>query len=390
MITPRLQFGEGLSRQAFLDTCWQRRPALLRAAIDVSACRLTPDELAGLACEEEDVESRLIQQFADREWSLRHGPFEEQDFASLPPSHWTLLVQDVDKHVPEVAELLDAFDFLPDWRIDDIMISYAADHGGVGPHTDNYDVFLIQVEGRRRWQISERHYTERDLLSDCPLRVLREFHAEEDWLLEPGDVLYLPPGVAHWGTAVGDCMTWSVGMRGASDTELAAAWLEQLPLHQGRPHLGDSISSQTDAPSLLGQNDIGHVLDTMAGALPGDSPAFRRWLGAYLTEPKPGFEIPPVDDAGQQGALLAQWRTGAAVLRRHPWARFALIHIDAERIALCSQGEVLEQPTSAMELLQRLCRHRTLSAEDFRDAGASQVDALVTDLLKRGWLYRHE
>jgi len=389
MSTSQFHFGDKLSRQAFLDTCWQRRPVLLRSAIDVDACGLTPDELAGLACEVE-VESRLIQQLSDKEWSLRHGPFDERDFACLPTSHWTLLVQDVDKHVPEVAELLDAFDFLPDWRLDDIMISYASDQGGVGPHTDNYDVFLIQVAGQRRWRISSRSYDEQDLLPDCPLRVLRDFHTDDDWVLNPGDVLYLPPGVAHWGTAEGECMTWSVGMRGASDTELVAAWLEQLPLHQGRPHLGDNIGSQTENPSMLGPKDIGHVLDTMAHALPGDSPAFRRWLGAYLTEPKPGFEIHPAAGANDGDSLLAQWQAGAATLRRHPWARFALIRIDAEHVALCSQGEVLEQPAAAMGILETICRHRSLSPEDFRDADTVLMTGLMSSLLQRGWLYHHE
>lgn len=384
-----LSFSGDLSRQSFLDKYWQRRPVLLRSAIDVASCRLAADELAGLACEE-DVESRLIQQFSDTEWWLRHGPFGEQDFAALPDLRWTLLVQDVDKHVPDVAELLDAFDFLPDWRLDDIMISYAADQGGVGPHSDNYDVFLIQVEGRRRWRLSERRYTEQDLLPDCPLQVLREFETDQDWLLEPGDILYLPPGVPHWGTAVGECMTWSVGMRGASDAELAAAWLEQLPLHEGRPHLGDSINSQTANPSQLDQEDIRHVLDTMVHALPGDSPAFRRWLGGFLTEAKPGFEIPPVDDTDGYASTLAQWRARELALHRHPWARFALIHIDAETVALCSQGEALEQPAAALQIFELVCRHRTLAADDFRDLDTGLTNALLSELLHRGWLYRDE
>lgn len=204
-MTLELTFRE-ISRERFLDEYWQKRPALLRQALPREVLALPPDELAGLACEPE-VESRLVRQTGETDWALRHGPFDAEDFVDLPPSHWTLLVQDVDKHLPEVATLLEAFDFVPDWRLDDIMISYAVDGGGVGPHTDNYDVFLVQAAGTRRWRLSHREFTEKDLLDSCPLRVLREFPVDEDWLLEPGDVLYLPPKVGHWGTAVGECMT---------------------------------------------------------------------------------------------------------------------------------------------------------------------------------------
>lgn len=387
MSNPKIDFQAPVSRSQFLDHYWQKRPALLRAAIDPDICSLTPDELAGLACEE-DIESRLIQRHADDRWSLRHGPFEEHEFNQLPETAWTLLVQDVDKHVTAVAELLDAFDFLPDWRLDDIMISYATDQGGVGPHTDNYDVFLIQARGKRRWRLSERHYSEADLLPDSPLRILRDFQISQDLTLDPGDILYLPPNVAHWGTAIGECMTWSVGMRGDSDAELVAAWLEQLPLHAGRPHLRDSLDSATQTPSLVTETDLEHTLTTMAHTLPRDTPAFRRWLGCHLTEPKPGFEILPGEVVPEPS--LEQRFLDGSELRRHPWARFALIRVDAENMALCCQGEAVEYPMKALDTLNTICRYRHLSSASFAARDIAQARKLIPGLVRRGWLYFDE
>jgi len=384
MNTPKINFQAAISRQQFLDAYWQKRPVVLRVAIDPNLCGLSPDELAGLACEGE-VESRLIRRYADNHWSLRHGPLDEQQFQHLPDSDWTLLVQDVDKHVAEVAEVLDAFDFLPDWRLDDIMISYATDQGGVGPHTDNYDVFLMQARGQRRWRLSERHYGEADLLPDAPLRILKDFHTSEDLILSPGDILYLPPGVAHWGTAIGECMTWSVGMRGNSDTELVAAWLEQLPMHEGRPHLRDSLDSSTRTPSMLSEADLDRIQRLMAHALPTDSPAFRRWLGCHLTEPKPGFEI--LAEKASPETLMDQWLQDAIELRRHPWARFALVPLANEQIALYCQGQGIEYPLEALSTLEIICRQRRLSAASLATQDLTLVRKLIRELVQRGWLY---
>jgi len=166
-----------------------------------------------MACEE-GIESRLIIGTADNShWSVEHGPLNEERFGSLPDQYWTILVQDVDKYLPKAAALVDQFRFLPSWRIDDLMISYAEDQGSVGPHTDSYDVFLIQLQGKRLWKISDKIYTDDDLIADSEIRVLDNFEQSEEWLLKPGDILYLPPHIAHWGIAQGPCMTGSVGFQ---------------------------------------------------------------------------------------------------------------------------------------------------------------------------------
>ena len=290
-----LQFPAGIDRDGFLRDYWQRRPLLLRAALPPDSFPVSPEELAGLACETE-FESRLIVEHPPASRELRHGPFDEGDFAALPETRWTLLVQDVDKYLPQVARLLDSFDFVPGWRMDDIMISYATDQGGVGPHTDAYDVFLMQALGRRRWRLSHRHYTDADLIPGLEQRILAHFETDEEWVLEPGDILYLPPGVAHWGIAEGDCMTYSLGFRSPSQQEIAADWFQYLVALTGETRLTDPRDLRVDSPAELTRGVQLHAAQLLAD-LPGTgSQAFRLWLGGYLTESKPQFQILPPDD----------------------------------------------------------------------------------------------
>ena len=181
-----------LTAEQFLRDYWQKHPCLIRRALPGFEVPLDSDDIAGLACEE-TAESRLVSgSYPEHDWQLLHGPFEEEFFAGLPESNWTLLVQDVEKHYPPLQALMARFDFLPSWRLDDLMVSYAVPGGSVGPHVDQYDVFLYQARGERLWQIAENF--DPALLEDCALNVLREFEPEKEWLVKPGDMLYLPPG----------------------------------------------------------------------------------------------------------------------------------------------------------------------------------------------------
>ncbi len=219
-----------LSVKTFLTDYWQKKPLLIRAAIPNFKNPLSADELAGLAMEPE-LESRLIIQAptTSPEWTLKRGPFLKKDFKSLPKSHWTLLVQGVDRFIPEVASLLDYFNFIPQWRIDDIMISYAVEQGSVGPHYDNYDVFLYQASGRRKWLLTTCDCVENNYLPDLELRIMKEFKIEQEYILEEGDMLYLPPNVGHHGISLSnDCMTFSFGYRSYKDIELWDSFGEYL------------------------------------------------------------------------------------------------------------------------------------------------------------------
>ena len=186
-----------ITPEQFLSEYWQKKPLLIRNAFPDFEPPVSADELAGLACEA-DVESRLIiQNPSNDEWSLENGPFDEERFASLPKTHWTLLVQAVDHWVPEAKALLDQFRFIPSWRIDDLMISYAPKGGGVGPHFDNYDVFLLQAEGQRRWEVGGQYHEGSPRRNDAPVMILPEWDAEESFILNPGDMLYVPPQQLH-------------------------------------------------------------------------------------------------------------------------------------------------------------------------------------------------
>lgn len=197
----------------FLSQYWQREPLLIRNALANFTPPISGDELAGLSLEAE-VESRLIQQpNGEQTWHLQSGPFHESTFSTLPDSNWTLLVQAVDLWVPEAAALLAQFDFIPAWRRDDLMVSFAAPGGNVGPHFDCYDVFLLQAEGQRHWHIGQRCDATTPLVDNADLRILKDFQQQQSWLLEPGDMLYIPPGVAHWGVAETAGMTYSIGFR---------------------------------------------------------------------------------------------------------------------------------------------------------------------------------
>ena len=184
-----------ISPAQFLAEYWQKKPLLIKQAIPHFKGLLDANELAGLACEDE-VQSRIVQ-FKKSQWSVKSGPFDERDFAKLGKNDWTLLVQSVNHYLPEAADLLAQFHFIPHARLDDLMVSYAPKGGGVGAHVDSYDVFLLQGSGHRNWKISEQ--TDLSLVEGAPLRILKNFKAEQEWVLEAGDMLYLPPQIAHWG-----------------------------------------------------------------------------------------------------------------------------------------------------------------------------------------------
>lgn len=208
--------------KTFLTDYWQKKPLVIRQALPDFINPLTADELAGLALEE-GIDSRMVFETPSQApyWRLKTGPFVDADFETLPETHWTLLVQGVDRVVPEVTTMLNHFDFIPQWRVDDVMISYAVKQGSVGPHYDNYDVFLYQAEGTRKWSLTTQRCHLENHLKDVDLRIMAQFDVEEEYILEPGDMLYLPPHVGHHGVSLSDdCMTYSFGFRSYPGQEL--------------------------------------------------------------------------------------------------------------------------------------------------------------------------
>lgn len=286
----------GLTPEQFLAEYWQKKPLLIKQAIPNFKGLLTPDELAGLACEDE-VQSRIVEEIKGV-WHACHGPFDETDFAKLPetptPEHrWTLLVQSVNHHLPEAAQLLQQFNFVPHARLDDLMVSYAPDGGGVGPHFDSYDVFLLQGQGKRLWRISEQ--TDLEIIEGAPLRILKRFDTAQEWLVESGDMLYLPPHLAHWGIAVSDgnedCMTYSIGFRAPKHQELATEFFGfmQDKLNQDKLVLTgiyqDEELTLQDHPAEIGSAMISKVSDILQ-KIKWSETDIAEFLGTYLSDPK--------------------------------------------------------------------------------------------------------
>ena len=277
-----LNFGEA-GADGFLQEYWQQKPLLIRQALPGYISAISPDELAGLALEEE-VESRLVVGGGNN-WSLRHGPFTEQDFLDLPQQDWTLLVQAVDLWVPQVQQLLELFAFLPLWRLDDVMVSFACPGGSVGPHFDQYDVFLLQVAGTRRWQIGGQCDGSTPLKADCQIRMLESFSSREEWLLEPGDMLYLPPGIAHWGVAESECLTYSIGFRSPNIADLLADLAVELMAQGYDAHYRDPAMSQALAGPDIAQAFVAQAKQQLWQAIDNDD-LIGDWFARFMTAPK--------------------------------------------------------------------------------------------------------
>ncbi len=385
MFVPPLDL-QGLSEAEFLHDYWQKRPCLIRGGLKGLDPELEPGELAGLACEE-GVPARILVETGDEAgWALRHGPFTEEDFAALPERDWTLLVTDMEKLLPRLRALIEPFRFVPDWRIDDLMISYAAPGGSVGPHTDEYDVFLIQLAGRREWRISDRSYGPEDLRPNPELQILARFEESERWLLEPGDILYLPPGVAHWGIAVGEgCMTASVGFRAPAWGELAGSLMEHLLMRpQMQARYGDPDLTPRDHPALLLPREIRGMRQRLEQLLSFDDREFAQWLGRELSTPTRPEAVTPVEmDAP---ALLDRFREGEVPVC-NPWARLLLVP-DETAPMVFANGERIDCAPDCWPLAERIAARAPLAADELLGILEQQPEglALLLALFRAGVL----
>ncbi len=358
----------GLSPATFMKRHWQKKPLLIRQAIPGFVPPLDRRALFQLATSEA-VESRLVTQAA-RGWQLRHGPF-----ATLPPlkrAQWTLLVQGVDLHDDAAHALMQRFRFVPDARLDDLMVSWASDGGGVGPHFDSYDVFLLQATGRRRWRIGRQR--DLSLREDVPLKILSHFEPEQEWVLEPGDMLYLPPRWAHDGIAEGgDCMTCSIGFRSPQRGGLAAELLQRLAdEHEDTALYRDPGQGATAAPAAM-PPALGVFAAEAMQRLMSDQRLLDCVLGEVLTEPKPRVWF---DEPAQA------WSEGAVRLDR----RTRMLY-DASHVFI--NGESLRAAGADARLMRRLADDRALSAHSVRRASAG-ARAVLAQWHEAGWLHRAE
>lgn len=377
-----LQLLGGITAREFLRDYWQKKPLLIRQAIPDFESPIDADELAGLALEEE-VESRLVIEHGERPWELRRGPFAEDAFSTLPEREWTLLVQAVDQFVPEVAELLEQFRFLPSWRIDDVMISFAAPGGSVGPHFDNYDVFLLQAQGKRNWKIGQMCSSESPLLQHADLRILAEFEESAEWVLEPGDMLYLPPRLAHFGIAEDDCMTYSVGFRAPSAAEVLTHFTDFLSQYlTDEERYTDADAQPVSDPHQI-QTDALDRLKSLLAEHMSDERMLLTWFGQFMTEPRYP-ELVAGEELGEDDFISAL--QDGAILVRNPSARMAWSEVDDD-VLLFASGQSRYLPGKLRELLKLICAADALHAENLgpwlADEGGRD---LLCELVKQGSL----
>lgn len=375
-----------VSAETFLRDYWQKKPLLIKQALPGFDNPLSPEEIAGLACED-FVESRLITEHEQLpQWRLKHGPFSEQDFLALPDNDWTLHVQEVERFFPEIYALLDHFRFIPNWRIDDVMVSYAPDKGTAGPHFDQYDVFLIQGLGKKHWRVGQACNAESPTLPDCELSILKEFDTQDEWLVEPGDILYIPPGIAHYGIAVGDSITYSIGFRAPSHADLLGEFSHFLAdsLREDQRYSDPDLSLQGN-PGEISPAALENVRKTLTEIL-NDSGKLASWFGEYMTEPKQqemGYEFEKINSPR---ALIEQLSTLECLCwvegNRYAW--FA----HADRLEVFVNGKSYTAALDLRPLVEELTGSTRISPTRIlpllKQASAQQ---LLFELFNQGYFY---
>jgi 50S ribosomal protein L16 3-hydroxylase len=343
---------------AFMRRHWQREPLVVRGAFARFRDPLSPREVLALARSPRAL-SRLVRR-RGASWSLEHGPLSSTKLKQLPRRGWTVLVQDTNHFSPRAGGLLSAFDFIPHARIDDVMVSYAVPGGGVGPHVDSYDVFLVQGRGERRWQISRQ--ADQAFVPGLELRILERFRPEREFVLAPGDMLYLPPGVAHCGVAETECLTWSIGFRAAADDEIVTAFLDFLRDREwpgGR--FTDAGAPPAPHPGEIPARLLAHIERTVR-RIDWSARDVREFAGMHLSQPRAHvFFTPPRRPLGLAAFRARSRRSGLAL---DPRSRLLF-----SGAMFFLNGERLDVPPAAGRLLRRLADERRLDAPPAASAG---------------------
>lgn len=382
-----LQVLGGLSAEHFLREYWQKKPLLIRQAFPEFESPVTPDELAGLALEEE-VESRIIlERDGVTPWELRNGPFEENSFAQLPETHWTLLIQQLDAWNAEINALKQHFNFIPNWRIDDIMASYAPFGGSVGPHYDQYDVFLIQAQGHRHWQTGQHCNHGSETLDSTPLSILKRFDLQEEWTLAPGDMLYLPPGLAHHGVAQDDCITLSVGFRAPTNEQILSHFSDYLLGELEHPEFYSDPDLDLSAdPALIESTAIERARAMMQGLL-NQPETFAQWFCEFTTQAKNEATLHGGDPEFSEHELLAAIDEGD-YLNQNEGSRFVYHRLNRDNIVLAVDGDSYVLNQRDLNDIQHLCAETTVSLQTLLKEGErSALFSIVMQLIRKGSLY---
>ena len=376
----------GRSAADFLRDYWQKKPLVIRQAFPEFRSPVSADELAGLACEE-GVESRLVIENDDgKPWQLHNGPFDPERFSSLPEHDWTLLVQGLDHWVPDAADLLEHFRFVPNWRLDDIMASYAPKGGSVGPHYDQYDVFLLQAQGHRRWTFGGHCDHTSPRVDGTPLRILSSWEGEETVTLAPGDMLYLPPGIGHHGVAEDDCITLSVGFRAPTVDDMLTGFTDFLcGQSDASDHLDDPDLQIQRNPGTIAPEVIDRVADVIHRKM-SDRRQLTLWFGQFTTAPKSMDIVVPSEEPIAPEVFSDLVREGAQ-LRWNEGSRFAF-HEFGDETALFVDGEQYLLKGDARPLAPLMCAGARIDMTELATlVDDTAIGGLLSHLYNQGSVY---
>ncbi|HAI58460.1 MAG TPA: cupin domain-containing protein [Xanthomonadaceae bacterium] len=353
----------GMPAADFLRDYWQKRPLLIRNAFPGFESPISPDDLGALSLEATALSRLILWDRKKDRWTVETGPLPEDRFERVPERDWTLLVQDVDKWDADVRALVEAFPFLPRWRIDDVMISFAVEGGSVGAHIDQYDVFLLQGLGHRQWQIDANPEQAVDFRDDAPIKLLKTFTPSHEWTLAPGDMLYLPPGLGHHGIALNACLTLSLGMRAPAKAELIEDFALDLASRAGEKdrYTDPDLAVPTDAFEIdaAALARVRHTLGRMAGDSETDDALLRRWFGRFITRYRASGDIKPPRRPPTRADFDAAL-AGGGVVQRHPFSRVAWLREGETKAIWFVTGSDIEGLRATDAAL--LCRLDTLDA----------------------------
>lgn len=371
-----IRFPDQLDQSEFLKRYWQQKPLFMPQAWAGFENPLPAEELAGLAMDEA-LPSRIVEQLANDKWTVRQGPFSEADFVALEGKTWSLLITDIEKHLPDFMVYVQPFRFIPDWRFDDFMISYAPPGGSVGPHIDDYDVFLIQAEGQRDWAL-EGHFRDLpqagdELISDIDLRLIRDYQETVSYLCEPGDILYLPPRLGHYGVAKTDCMTWSMGFKAPNFHMMLMDYLDAFADANEHKRYTDQGMPLQDAPGEITAQQVGQLKRWFISQLNENDEQFSRWAGRFLSQ----------SELGEALELDIETVTSDRIeLEPNPFIRFEFMRLKG-KILLYVAGE-------EYEVSESLAKALTAKAVVSIRPESTQDKALIARLLKKGYLLEVE
>jgi 50S ribosomal protein L16 3-hydroxylase len=378
-----------ISIETFLTEYWQKKPLLIRNAFPDFKSPIDPDEVAGLALED-GVESRIIiEDGPNTKWELENGPFSEERFETLPDNNWTLLVQAIDQWVPEMADLLQNFNFLPSWRLDDIMVSFAPKGGSVGPHYDQYDVFLLQAEGQRKWQLGPKCNPDTELRSDSKLSILKKMHITDEWIVNSGDLLYIPPMYSHNGVAENDCMTFSIGFRAPNEASVlqGVSDLASISLTEFDRYSDPEQADASQATALIDDVSMQRVVNMVTSKL-SDKTLARRWLAETMTETK-------YEDLHEELEEKLEWdeitplMTNQHRLTQNETTRWAYF-LDNETLHLFVNGieYSYDNEASAKSLIEKLANNRHNKISDLTNLVTTKPNQdILLSLINSNYLY---